>query len=219
VHKSAVDSAIARNLSVLEFGIPFRMPSRIHERNLRELLKYHGFEPSRHIIALNNGDCLLDYRIFGLLYDDLCLKVFDRFDTVADDASMKHVRWLKREGEETYCYLSVDGLISRVLENGVASYADRLTCDSFVLFPIDSEHIKFIERLCYTEVLREALDLHDDMGYPLEIKDGKQIVHFRKMRLSDACAVCAEIIDRNPLDYPLLAELVAKLDGLIQPNG
>lgn len=219
IHKSAIDTAIAKNLSVLEFGIPFRMPSRTHERNLRELLKHHGFEPSRHIIALNNGDCLLDYRVFGLLYDELCSNVFNRFDSVVDDTAMRHVQWLKREGEESYCYLSVDALVSRVLENSIAQHSDGVTCDSAVLCPIDSEHIKFIERLCYTEVLKEAFDLHDDMGYPLEIKDGKQIVHFRKMRLGDARAICAEIVNQSPLEYPNLSELIDKIDSFLKCNG
>jgi SAM-dependent methyltransferase len=204
VSKNTVDVSLARTMSVLEFGIPLHFSFRSHERFLRELLKVHGFEPSRYIIALNNGDCLLDYRIFGLLYDQITTQCFDHRNGPLEESSLVHARWLMREGEESYFYLSVDALITHILDQGIA------TKQPFVLFPISPDHIKFIERLCYTEVLREALDLYDDMGYPLEIKDGKQIVHFKKMSLDEALVLCRTIVERNPLEYPRLSEFLTQ---------
>lgn len=215
--KNLVDAASARTLSVLEFGVPLHFSSRSNERLLRELIKNHSFDPSRYIIALNNGDCLLDYRVFGLLYNEISNQCFDRFNGVVQENYLTHAQWLMREGEESYFYLSVDALIAHILADAVSQASDLSSC--FVLCPISADHIRFVERLCYTEALKEALDLHDDMGYPLDIKDGKQIIHFRKMAVRDALIICKNIVQQNPLEYPILSEVIGKIELLMHKNG
>jgi SAM-dependent methyltransferase len=211
--KSEIDRHIAANLKVLEFGVPLYFSSKIKENLLREVLKKYGFEPGNHIIALNNGDCLLDYRVFGMLYDEITDQIFDRFNNVIEKKDEEQAKWLKREGEEFYFYYSADELITKVLELTLAEISnERGDRELYVLCPLSEKHSKFIDRLCYTELLNDALDVHDSLGYPIEVKDGKRIIHFGKMPLCDALDVCKKIVQENPLEYRCLQEMIDTLE-------
>ncbi|MCX5921892.1 MAG: NUDIX domain-containing protein [Candidatus Dependentiae bacterium] len=208
VVKNALDQEINSNSQVLEFGIPLHFSSRIKESQLRSLLRKYDFDPGHHIIALNNGDCLVDYRVFGMLYDDIN-QLFDKFNGVVDKKDITHAQWLKREGEEFYFYHSADELIAKVLSLTLAAAQQKNQGgDLYVLCPLSENHNKFVDRLCYTEVLNNSLEVRDALGYSITVKDGKRVVHFCKMLLKDAIAVCEKIIEEGPMEYPRVREWV-----------
>lgn len=66
------------------------------------LLKQHGLDPSLYIIPFKDNCYLLDYRIFGLLYDYFSASIFDKFNGPIYEEDQVHAKWLKREGKETY---------------------------------------------------------------------------------------------------------------------
>ena len=210
--KNELDDEIEKNMRVLEFGIPLRFSSKLKESKLRSLLKSHGFSAGNYIIVLDNGDCLLDYRIYGLLYDEIN-QILDTFNGIANKKDEEHARWLKREGEEFYFYLCVDELIAKVLLTTLNEYEDedgnkRL----FALCPLSNEHIKLIDRFCYTEILCSSIEATDGLGYEIKVKDGKQIIHFSKMPLKEAFNVCKKIIEQEPLKYPSLEQAVDSIE-------
>lgn len=213
LEKNELDQEIDENSQVLEFGIPLHFVSKVKEAELRRLLKKYDLNPGNYIIALNNGDCLLDYRIFGMLYDEINKQIFDRFNGVIDKKMEEHAKWLKREGEEFYFYCSADELITKVLEITLAeSDSDKDIQEIYVLCPLSETHNKFINRLCYTEILNSSLEVHDKLGYAVEVKDGKRIIHFCKKNLKEAISICKNIIGANPLEYQNLQRTIDKLE-------
>ncbi len=217
--KILIDNAIEKNCEVLEFGIPLRFISKAKKIALRTLLKEYGFDPYRYIISVNNEITLLDYRIFGMFYDQI-KGMFDNDNTIEFPDHEKHAYWLKREGEEYYFYYSVDALLSQVLlfsleeeyrikpELGASPHFYD-TC--MVLCPCDKEHNIFLNRQCYSELLKDTLEVFDGMNYPLEVFDGKRIIHFKKTTLSQAIEICEAIIKTDPLQYVQLTKTIDTL--------
>lgn len=203
--KQLLDKEIDQNCHVLEFGVPIYFKTKSKEGSLRYLLKQYGFEPSNYIIALSNGNCLLDYRVFGMLYDEIVEQIFDQYNTLVNKRDENQAQWLKREGEENYFYYCADDLISNVLEITLTKMQDS---DGewrwYVLCPISEQHNKYIDRLCYTEFLKDVLEVYDNLKYPIDVKDGKRIIHFKKMPLMQAIPIYKNILDKNPCDYPQL---------------
>lgn len=54
--------------------------SRYKERELCALLISYGFDPNLYIVQIREEECLLDYRIFGLLFDHISNKIFDDYN-------------------------------------------------------------------------------------------------------------------------------------------
>lgn len=202
--KNIIEKTIYANAKVLEFGIPLQFKSKIKENQLHNLLKKYGFSPGTHMINLHNGTFLLDYRVFGMLYDEIS-RLFDLFNGVADLNDEVHARWLKREGEEFYIYYSDDELISTVAKTTITTIEDENgEKELLVLCPLNEECNKFIHRICYTEMLNDSIELKDSLGYQIEVNDGKRVVHFCKMRLKSALEIFEKIIQSDVTKYPLL---------------
>jgi SAM-dependent methyltransferase len=204
--KRLIDITISNRTKAIEYGIPLHFNSREKERFLGSLLKEYGFEPNIYIIHINDGDCLLDYRIFGVLYDYINEKVFDSENGPINKEDVVHALYLKREGEETYGYYSDDELILKVAEISLSHTNNN--SERYVLCPLSPDHNKFVPRLCYDEVLKSAIDINDVMGYAVEIKEGKRIVHFGKIPLQKAIVIYQEIIKTDPQRYVLLKQFV-----------
>lgn len=90
----------------------------------------------------------------------------------------------------------------------ICSAQDLNSVERYVLCPLSAEHNKFVSRLCYDEVLKSSIDISDAMGYAVEIKEGKRIIHFGKMPLKRAIIIYQEIIGRDPQRYVLLQQFV-----------
>ncbi|MFA5999093.1 MAG: class I SAM-dependent methyltransferase [Candidatus Babeliales bacterium] len=219
--KDLIDSAIEKNCEVLEFGIPLRFTSKSKKAALRNILKQHDFDPSRYIIAVDSETSLLDYRIFGILYEQI-KNLFDTLNSIEIADNEKHAYWLKREGEEYYCYYSVDALLSQVLlysleqskldQSGLQQSENTVENNEImVLCPLDKEYNKFLNRWCYSELLKDTLEVSDNMNYPMEVFDEKRIIHFKKMKLSQAIHICESIIEAEPMNYPQLTQVVSDL--------
>lgn len=204
--RSALRAAVVNATKVIECGIPLCFESSAQERKLWSLLKQYDFDPSRYLTPLKDHSYVLDYRVFGLLYDYMVEAVFDPANGPVHATDAVHAQWLKREGEESYTYYSVDELITSVAEISLANKA--LEREPFVLCPLSPDDNKFISRPCYEEVLKESFSVYDSAGFPLEIKEGKRIIHFAKMSLKAALAVYEDIIEREPGRYVLLREFV-----------
>ena len=212
--KNNFEKHIYKNTKVLEFGIPLHFTSKAKENQLRNLLNKHGFSPGNHIIALSNGDCLLDYRIFGIFYNELNKNIFDSFNVVVNKNDIVHAKWLKREGEEFYFNYSADELITKVLKiTMVEDKNEKGEKEIFVLCPLSKKHNKFIQRICYTEILNSSLSVKNSLKYPVEVKDGKRIIHFCKMPLKKALDIYKEIIDANPFKYKNLQKMVICIES------
>lgn len=210
--KRVLEQKIANNIQSIEYGILLHFSSKSKERQLYALLKQYGFEPHIYLVHTREGECLLDYRIFGLLYDHMHEKIFDQHNGPINKEDNVHAQWLKREGEEIYAYYSDDELIARVAELTLVHNADA---ECFMLCPLSSAHNKFVPRLCYEEVLRGSLDINDALGYPVEIKEGKRIIHFGKMPAKEALVILEKIVENNPQNYQQIqkfmnSELVQK---------
>ena len=200
-----LDAEILYNTKPIEFGVALCFASKIKERLLWDLLRQHDFDPHFYSIPIDDGCYLLDYRIFGLLYDSMVAMIFDAQNGPTSKQDVVHAEWLMREGEETYIYYSDDELITKVAEISCA-YHDGGDC--FVLCPISPEHNKFVPRLCYEELLNNALEIHDQDGFSIKIKEGKRIIHFRKMLLEQALSIYEDIIKTNPDRYQRLQAFV-----------
>ena len=209
MQKDLVDNEIEKNIQTLEFGIPLHFTSKSKEFALRQIIKEYNLDPSRYIIAIDSKTRLLDYRIFGMLYEKI-KTLFDEKNNVTKLDDEKHAAWLKREGEEYYCYYSADKLISQVLLFSLEASQKALNNykETTVLCPMNSDNNTFLNRWCYSELLKDTLDVSDHMGYPIEIFDGKRIIHFQKMDLSKAIGICKEIIQKEPLLYPELTKTI-----------
>ncbi len=207
--KRKIDTTIANNTRVLEYGIPLHFSSGQKERFLWNLLKQYNLDPSIYILPINDGDYLLDYRIFGLLYDHLTEKIFDSANGPINERDLVHAQWLQREGEETYTYYSTDELITQVAKISLEQNKDE--SEKLVLCPLSPDHNKFIPRLCYKEVLKDSMKIDDLLGYPIKIKEGKRIIHFGKIPLKNALVIYEDIITRDPQSYKQLQQFVEKL--------
>lgn len=194
--RKIVDQEISHTIQTLEYGILLHFTSKYAQKQLYALLKKYGFEPNLYIVQTKEDEYLLDYRIFGLLYDYINEQIFDAYNGPVNKDDIIHAQWLKREGEETYVYYSDDELITKVAEISLSQNSNLEEC--LILCPISSAHNTFIPRLCYDEVLKSSLDINDALGYPIEIKEGKRIIHFRKMPFKKAFAIYEEIIKENP---------------------
>ncbi len=214
--KKKIEETIKLKGKVIEYGIPLLFTSATNERRMFALLKYYGFDPNHYIIPFKDHCYLLDYRIFGLLYD--CFideNIFDNVNGPLNKKDRVHAEWLKREGEESYIYYSDDALLAHVAELSFRESLKNSPEDIFLLCPVSAEQNKFIPRLCYEEVLREAIEVTDLEGYIQEIKEGKRIVHFSKIKLDEACGVLTDIISSDPERYVLLKKA---LDIIISVN-
>lgn len=209
--KRILDQTVANNMQSIEYGILLHFSSKHVERQLYSLLKTYGFEPNIHLIQIKEGECLLDYRIFGLLYDHISEEIFNTHNGPINTEDTIHAQWLRREGEETYIYHSDDELISKVAHISFAHNTQHN--EPLILCPISPTLTKFIPRLCYDEILKNAFDINDMLGYPIEIKEGKRIIHFSKMPLKNALPIFEEIIKSNPDNYTSLQKW---LDGVKQ---
>lgn len=205
--KRMIDAVIDANGKAIEYGIPVSFTTKSKERLLFSLLKQHGFDPNRYVIPFKDHCYLIDYRIFGLLYDYFAENIFDSLNGPVNNEDQIHAQWLKREGEETYIYYSDDELITHVAEICLKTAAldDK---NPFVLCPVDAEQNRFVPRLCYEEVLRDSIEINDLEGYPRKIKEGKRIIHFAKKKLEDALTVFADIVASDPERYVLLQEFI-----------
>jgi|GEM_PF-2509064 SAM-dependent methyltransferase len=206
---SKIEEEIDKCAKVLEFGIPLKFTSKRKKGQLRSLLQKHGFASKNYIIPLEDGSLLLDYRIFGILYDEIKEQIFDSNNGPLCAKDEAHAEWLKREGEEFYFYYSDDELISRVAQITTEKYGE----ETFVLCPLSENHNTFIHRICYTEILSSLLDVRDSFGYPIDVKDGKRVIHFCKKPLSEALDVYKKIIDSDPIKYSNLREIVINLEA------
>lgn len=193
--KHALDREIAHASQAIEYGIPLRFESKYKGRQLIGLLQKYGFDANRYIVSLSDGDILLDYRMLGLLYDQISTLIFDHKNGPMNVQDLVHAQYLKREGDETYVYLSDDELITRVAETTLSVDKGSVLC------PLSAGHNKFIPRLCYDVVLKDALDLKDYSGYPIEINEGKRIIHFAKLSIEKAIAIWEEIVRVDPIRY------------------
>lgn len=204
--KRAIDHKISSTMQTLEFGILLHFKTKQKERQLYSLLKDHNLNPSIYIIPTKHNECLLDYRIFGLLYDDIIEKIFDYQNGPVNEDDLLHAQWLKREGEETYIYYSDDELITKVAE--ISLHHGSNESEHFILAPLNASENKFIPRLCYHEIIKESVDISDLNGYPIEIKEGKRIIHFSKIPLKEALSIYEEIISTNPHNYENLKKFI-----------
>lgn len=210
--KNKIEKKIYKNTRVLEFGVPLQFSSKIKETQLRSLLKKHDFAPGNHIISLDDGNCLLDYRLFGIFYDDITKQIFDDFNGLVDKKDEVHAKWLKREAEEFYFYLSDDELISKVAQSTITEKKVKNEEKTiFVLCPLSEKHNKFVHRICYTDILESSINVQDTLGYPIEVKDGKRVIHFCKMPLKEALSIYKKIIASDPEKYFELQRTVNNL--------
>jgi ubiquinone/menaquinone biosynthesis C-methylase UbiE len=216
MEKFILDKEIDSKSIVLEFGIPLHFSSQLARCKLRDLLEKNNFNPSNHIISLSKEDCLLDYRVFGMLYDSIKQEIFDNFNHIVNKHDEEHAKWLKREGEEFYFYLSDDELITEVLQITLAKdFDDHGNKKFFVLCPLSKDHNKFIDRICYTEMLKSAIELSDEFGYEVPIIDGKRIIHFSKITAKNAISICKEIIQTDPIRYQKLEKYICTLEDIV----
>lgn len=210
--KYAVDSELTSNAKVIEYGITLYFASKHKEFELSNLLKEKGFEPNKHLIPIKDGYYLLDYRVFGLLFDVINTKIFDKLNGPLTAQDTNHAQWLKREGEENYIYYSDDELLTTV---GKITHALNIghAAEKYILCPISAEQNKFIPRLCYEEILKNSMEICDEHGFPIEIREGKRIIHFAKLKFEDAIEVYKTIIATNPSRYSKLQDFLQELQS------
>ncbi|NBX78550.1 hypothetical protein EBQ93_04240, partial [bacterium] len=142
----------------------------------------------------------IDYRIFSLLFEKI-EKLENIDDIVSDQNDIIHAQWLKREGEEFYFYYNTDELITHTLDLCYKNSIEKHVENIFVLCPI---YTKIIHRLCYTSLLKNALDVFTEDGYEKNINDGKQLIHFQKMPLNECISYYEKLIKENEAEYPCL---------------
>ncbi len=210
--KIKLDQEIEAKTHVLEFGIPLCFTSSKEQCKLRKLLEKYSLLPSSYIISISDNSCLLDYRIFGLLYDEINTIIGNGFNDFLVDSDVDHAKWLKREGEEFYFYFSADELITEVLQTTQSELIDDQGNKTiFVLCPFAKDKNEFIERNCYSEILNNSMQVCDLLGYPIKVIDGKRVVHFSKMTLNSAITICKNIIKKSPMDYVKLQTYLESL--------
>lgn len=203
--KNVLEKTIASNIKTIEYGLPIRFSLNIKLELLQRMIQEYGFDDNLYLTHVKNNDYLLDYRIYGLFYDDIIEEIFDNNNGPINKEDTIHAQWLKREGEESYIYYSDDELIMQVAK---ISLSHNKNGEKFILCPISSQHNFFIPRLCYEEVLRSSLNIKDSFGYEVDIKEGKRIIHFMKMKIEDAYLIFLDIIKTNPDYYKNLNKFV-----------
>ncbi len=203
--KNHIELDVINNTKVIEFGLFIHFSSPQKQRACINLIKQHNLDPDIYVTQINDGDILLDYRIFGILYDYITEQIFDDKNGPINSNDIVHAQWLKREGEETYIYYSDDKLIARVAE---LSLSKNNVGESLILCPISAEHNKFVPRICYEEILKTSMSIKDLLGYPVEIKEGKRIIHFAKITTKEALQIFSEIINTNPENYVYLQKFI-----------
>jgi len=52
------------------------------------------------------------------------------------------------------------------------------------------------------------MSIKDLLGYPVEIKEGKRIIHFAKITTKEALQIFSEIINTNPENYVYLQKFI-----------
>ncbi|MGZ6250974.1 MAG: methyltransferase domain-containing protein [Candidatus Chromulinivorax sp.] len=200
--KKLLDATIEHNNKTIESGLYLQDISQDQFDLLKKLLDEYGFDANIYLAHITKNDYVLDYRIYGLLYDTI-MNIFNEKSIDIDDTL--HAQWLKREGEETYIYYSDDEIITKVAE---ISLLQNQKNEDFVLCPITAQHNFFVPRLCYKELLQSSLYSKDTLGFDIEINEGKRIIHFMKMPLAQAGEIYLEIIQTNPSRYKKLTEFV-----------
>lgn len=211
--KNKLENHMQKIMQVIEFGIPLHFSSKRDLCKLRSLLQEKGFPPHIYMISIDSEDCLLDYRIFGLLYNEINVLLSNEYNWIINSEDEQHAKWLKREGEESYFYMPADELITMVLKNTQSYLIDENGTENiFVLCPLSAETNKFIERKCYSEVLQNSLEVQDDLGFEIKVIDGKRVIHFSKILLTDAINICKNIIQENPTKYKNLKAYIYSVD-------
>ncbi|MES2200207.1 MAG: hypothetical protein V4489_08580 [Chlamydiota bacterium] len=207
--KDVLNATIDDVVKPIEFGLKILIPSQLKKQKLINLLKKEGFEPGFYIKLIKKDTYLLDYRLFSLFYDFISESILDDTNKLLTKEDSVHAIYLKSEGDETYCYYSDDELISKV---AIATIGENeLSADLMVLCPVSSEHNKFIPRICYQKILSDVVEVTDNAGYSIKNKEGKRIIHFRKMKLSEAVKIYKTIINSDPDRYVNLQALVNNL--------
>ena len=211
--KMKIEESIDNNSNVLEFGVPIKFESKSKKEKLISLLKKHNYNPNKYIITFDINKSLLDYRIFGILYDEISNKIFDKNNGLINKEDEVHAKWLKREGEEFYFYYSDDELISKVAKITITkTINENGSFEYLILCPLSEKHNKFVPRLCYTNLLNAALTVKNSLHYPIKIEDGKRVIHFEKMNLKKALNIYKKIVNSNPNRYIKLKKVINFLE-------
>lgn len=214
--KIKIDRQIEETSQVLEEGILLHLHNDDAKSRLRSILADHGFAAERYVVEKGH-EYYLDYRLFGLLYDELYRSLFDLNNRVALESDEEHARWLKREGGEYYFYLSPDELITAVLVITQQEIVDDQGNKRIqLLCPLSADTNCFIERVCYSELLKSVLDVEDSNGYEVNMIDGKRIITFSKMFLEDALVVCNQIVKNHESEYKLLQKYISCLQKCME---
>jgi hypothetical protein len=198
--KKIIDLAIEKNVYALERGIKLTFSCANTIQNLEKLLESYHFNTDVYLTKINTTSCKIDYRIFSLLFEKI-EKLGNMNDIVSDQNDIIHAQWLKREGEEFYFYYNTDELITHTLDLCYKNSIEKHVENIFVLCPI---YTKIIHRLCYTSLLKNALEVFTDDGYEKNINDGKQLIHFQKMPLNECISYYEKLIKENEAEYPCL---------------
>ncbi len=206
-----LQSEIERRMMHIENGIRIKIASNEKLHELKDKLINKGFDPEKYVQEIGNHWILLDYRVFGLLYNEF-IKWFDKDNTPFGSVSELAAKWLKLEGEENYFYFSVDELITFAGSVNLPRSIKDNDEEILILCPINPNKNKFISRNHYEYILEDSVKITDILGYEVVIKEGKRIIHFAKMSIKEAIPIYNEIISKgNYQDYPMLSELIETL--------
>ena len=120
-----------------------------------------------------SGEHVIDGDIFDRTTDELLVKFLR--EASEDESSISYSvwnSWLKREGAETYTYMTLNKFISSVaLQSFIASDAKK------ILLPTAPEDVQIVPRVYYNRFLEHTL------SNPLP--DGKQLVLFENISTAD----------------------------------
>jgi len=195
-------------IKYLDCGIKLQFLGQQVEDSFMEFLKSHTVDSKTCVVKEAHCVIFLDYKIFGLLYEEIKKRFLDTACMqVVDEAEEETAKYLKREGEEHYFYASPDEFITYV---GRTTLQESST-DCTILAPMNSQENKFIPRLGYQELLTQCSSITDNEGNLVTLKEGKRIINFIKMPVARAVKVYQAIIDNNPADYPTLKMFVQEL--------
>lgn len=209
--KDLLNKTIDNALKPMEFGVRMVIPLQSKRQLLINLLKNEGFEPSIYIKLIKKDTYLLDYRIFSLFYDYISESILDNNNKLLYAEDAMHAIYLKSEGDESYCYYSDDELITKVADislQQVKLSANKDLEEAMVLCPISFEHNRFVPRLCYQKILKDVLDINDNAGYPIKNREGKRVIHFKKMNFKCAMKIYKDIINSDPERYINLQKFI-----------
>ena len=209
---NVIQQLIEDNISCLENGISLCFQNSDIKKLFIDFLKKNKIS-ELFIDETSSSSLMLDYRIFGLLYEDIKELFLKNFKTCEFNYLDEEIaKYLKREGEEHYFYLSPDEFIAYVGEETLT----ELTCDAKILAPINAQSNYFIARSGYQDLLQQNCLIKDFNGNTFLPREGKRIIHFAKMSVEKAYKVYLEIIEQNPQEYFSVANFVErKLKPLI----